>query len=156
MLRKAVGLAAVTLHISLQGTAADRKEKPQPGLYMEILQVPTGGLAQIPETRILDGNESTMLKDFLFGTRCSHNRMIQGTEGLHRRIVPDLVPKTIIPDPKIGQLLRGEITADGADSDGFIPEGDTGLWIHSFDEREDGAWTVEQVRRFFRGLGDSG
>src|ERR1700754_2930728 len=77
MLRKAVGLAAVTLHISLQGTPNDQNGKmPGVGLHLEILQVPTGGLAQIPESRILDDNQSTLLKDFLFGTRRSDNQLI--------------------------------------------------------------------------------
>lgn len=40
-----------------------------------------------------------------------------------------------IQNIEIGKHLRGD---DG----GFITEG-TGLWIHSFDEWEDGAWTVE-------------
>jgi hypothetical protein len=33
-------------------------------LHLSTLQVPTGGLASIPETRILDWNEQARLRDF--------------------------------------------------------------------------------------------
>jgi hypothetical protein len=142
MLRKAVGLAAVTLHISLQGTLDDPNEKvSELGLRLEIVQVRTGGLAHIPETRILDGNESTLLKDFLFGARRSQNRLIQGTKGTHGQVVPDLTPRTPIQNMEIEKHLKGEINQGLADGGGFTTEG-TGLWIHSFDERQDahGQW----------------
>ncbi|KAJ5645811.1 hypothetical protein N7490_002183 [Penicillium lividum] len=142
MLRKALGLAAVTLHMSLKGT------------HLEILQIPTGGLAQISETRILDDHESTILRDVLFGSRRSQNRLVQGIEGPHSRIVPDLVPRTPISEPKIRQFIRGEISLEGADG-GFVTDGN-GLWIHSFDEREDGTWTVEQVSSLPANLGIDG
>jgi hypothetical protein len=146
MLRKAVCLVAVILHISLQGAQVDQNEKISGlGLHLDILQIPTASLAQIPEIRILDENQSTLLKDFLFGTRRSQNRLIRGIEGPRNRIVPDLTSRTRIPNIEIEQHLKGEISGDGDDGGGFITEG-TGLWIHSFDEREDGAWTVEQVR----------
>jgi hypothetical protein len=149
MLRKAVCLAAVTLHISLQGAQVDQNEKiSELGLHLDVLQIPTGGLAQIPEIRILDENESTLLKDFIFAARRSQNRLIRGMKSPHNRIGPDLTPRTSIPNVEIGKYLRGEISEDGADSGGFVTK-ETGLWIHSFDEREDGAWTVEQVRNLF-------
>jgi hypothetical protein len=111
---------------------------PGVGLHLEILQVPTGGLAQIPESRILDDNQSTLLKDFLFGTRRLDNQLIPGTEGPHSRLVPNLTLKTPIQNIETGQHVRGEINQNGADGGGFITEG-IGLWIHSFDERQDGA-----------------
>ncbi|KAJ5454629.1 uncharacterized protein N7458_005585 [Penicillium daleae] len=121
------------------GTPNDQNEKmPGVGLHLEILQVPTGGLAQIPESRILDDNQSTLLKDFLFGTRRSDNQLIRGTEGPHSRLVPNLTLKTPIQNIETGQHVRGEINQNGADGGGFIIEG-IGLWIHSFDERQDGA-----------------
>jgi hypothetical protein len=68
--------------------------------------------------------------------------------------VPDFIPKTAIDNEIIVQMLRGEALPGGGDRSGFLVEGDgegaenLGLWIHSFDYREDGAWTVEQVRCF--------
>lgn len=70
------------------------------------------------------------------------------------RIVPNFVPKTAIDNEIIGQVLRGEVLPGGGDGSGFLVEDDDegaedpGLWIHSCDYREDGAWTLEQVRCF--------
>lgn len=77
-----------------------------------------------------------------------------GKRGPAGRTVPDFVPKTAIDNEIIGQVLRGEVLPGGGDGSGFLVEGDgeeaenPGLWIHSFDYREDRAWTVEQVRCF--------
>lgn len=145
MLRKAVGLAAVTLHISFH-----EGESSQQGPYLDILQVPTGGLAQISEIRTLDGKKSTVLSDFLFGSRTSRNQLLRATEGPNNRVVPSVDPETPICDPKIGQFLRGDIEENGAEGGGFLFEttAEEPLWIHSFDKREDDAWSVEQVSLF--------
>jgi hypothetical protein len=89
MLRRAVCFAAVTLHISLQGAQVDQNERvSELGLHLDILQIPTGGLAQIPEIRILEENESTLLKDFIFGGRRSQNRLIRGMKGPTTELFP--------------------------------------------------------------------
>lgn len=147
MLRRAIGLATVTLHISFHQAESTRQ-----GPYLEILQVPTGGLARMSETRVLNSKECTVLKDFLFGNRTSRNQSLQGISGPENRIVPSVEPQTPICDPKIKQFLRGDIEEDGTKGSGFLVEATTEapLWLHSFDEREDGAGTVEQVRLFLK------
>ena len=143
MLRRAIGLATVSLHITFHQAESTRQ-----GSYLEILQVPTGGLARISETRILNSKEFTVLEDFLFGNRTSQNQPLHGTSGPENRIVPSVEPKTPICDPKIKHFLRGDIEEDGTKGSGFLVEAtaEAPSWLHSFDEREDGAWTVEQVR----------
>ncbi|KAJ5190253.1 uncharacterized protein N7498_009238 [Penicillium cinerascens] len=161
VLRKAVALAVVTLHISISSPSASHLSNTtgsqlplQEELYLAVLQVPTAGLAPIPETRILDWDRRAPLRDFLFGARQSRNRFVPGKRGLSGRIVPDVVPETAINDELIGQMLRGEILPGQEHGSGFLVEGDgegaenPGLWIHSFDSREDGTWTVEQVWGF--------
>ncbi|KAJ5924866.1 hypothetical protein N7466_009053 [Penicillium verhagenii] len=158
VLRKAASLAVVTLHCSISAPSAshagaDSQPSPQSS-HLSVLQVPTAGLGPISESRILDWEERTPLRDFLFGTRLSRNHLIAGKRGVGGRILPDLVPETAIHNELIGQMLRGETPPDGCDGSGFLVEGDddeaedAGLWIHSFDYREDGAWTVEQVWGF--------
>ncbi|KAJ5917623.1 hypothetical protein N7466_011177 [Penicillium verhagenii] len=164
VLRKAVALAEVTMHISVSSSpdslssnvaaAAESQLIPHEKLHLSILQIPTGGLAQIPEQRALDWNEQVHLKDFLFGARQCRSRLVAGTVGPAGRIVPDFDPGTAIDKEIIGQLLRGEVLPGGADGSGFLVEGDgeggenAGLWIHTFDSREDGAWTMEQIWGF--------
>jgi len=120
---------------------------------LSVFQVPTAGLGGISESRLLDWDETTPLKDFLFGTRQSRNHFITGKKRDDGRVVPDFLPETGIDNKVIGQMLRGEIAPEGSDGSGFLVEGgneaeDAGLWIHTFDYREDGAWTVEQVSLF--------
>ncbi|KAJ5953144.1 hypothetical protein N7454_000040 [Penicillium verhagenii] len=139
VLRKAASLAVVTLHCSITAPSAshagaDSQPSPQSS-HLSVLQVPTAGLGPISESRILDWEERTPLRDFLFGTRLSRNHLIAGKRGVDGRILPDLVPETAI---------HNELIVEGDDDEAE----DAGLWIHSFDYREDGAWTVEQVWGF--------
>ncbi|KAJ6093174.1 hypothetical protein N7486_008463 [Penicillium sp. IBT 16267x] len=127
-LRKAAVLAVPTFHLSISSSSASRPEfesqsAPQKS-NLSVFQVPTAGLGGISQSRTLDWDETTPLKDFLFGTRQSRNRFITGKRGIDGRVMPDLVPETGIDNKVIG------------------------LWIHTFDYREDGAWTVEQVWGF--------
>ncbi|KAJ5539957.1 hypothetical protein N7513_008289 [Penicillium frequentans] len=157
VLRKAAGLAVPTLHMSISSPSASRlctesQSAPQKA-YISVFQVPTAGLGAITESRVLDWDERTPLKDFLFGTRLSRNRFITGKKRDDGRMVPDFLPETKINNKVIGQMLRGEIAPDGSDDSGFLVEGtdeaeDAGLWIHTFEYREDGAWTAEQVWGF--------
>ncbi|KAJ5937891.1 hypothetical protein N7454_004233 [Penicillium verhagenii] len=164
VLRKAVALAEVTMHISVSSSsdshssnvaaAAGSQLIPHEKLHLSVLQIPTGGLAQIPEQRILDWNEPVYLRDFLFGERQCRNRFVTGSMGPAGRNVPDFILNTAIDKEIIGQVLRGEVLPGGADGSGFLVEGDgeggenAGLWIHTFDSREDGAWTMEQIWGF--------
>lgn len=142
-----------TFRISISSSSASRADAesqsaPQKS-NLSVFQLPTAGIGGISESRTLDWDETTPLKDFVFGTRQSRNRFITGQRGIDGRVVPDLAPKTEIDNKVIGQMLRGEIAPEGSHGGGFLVEGDeaedAGLWIHTFDYREDAAWTVEQV-----------
>ncbi|KAJ5760834.1 hypothetical protein N7520_007990 [Penicillium odoratum] len=154
VLRKAAALAVVTLHISISSPSASQSDTASPQKsHISVIQVPTAGLGGTSETRILDWDERTQLKDFIFGNRQSRNRFVTGKAGVDGRILPDLVPETKIDNEVIGQMLRGEIPPEGDDGSGFLVEGhdeaeNAGLWIHSFDCQSDGAWTMEQVWGF--------
>ncbi|KAJ5643810.1 uncharacterized protein N7484_006317 [Penicillium longicatenatum] len=152
-LRKAASLAVPTLHISISASCPDTESQYAPQKSnLSVFQVPTAGIGGISELRLLDWDEMSPLKDFVFGARQSRNHFVTGKRGVDGRVVPDFVLKTGIDDPVIGQMLRGEIAPEGSDGSGFLVEGgeaeDAGLWIHTFDYREDGAWTVEQIWGF--------
>ncbi|OKP11768.1 hypothetical protein PENSUB_2634 [Penicillium subrubescens] len=88
VLCKAVALAEVTLRIFVSSSSASHSSNaagsqlvPHEKLHLSTLQVPTGGLVSIPETRILDWNEQARLRNFLFGTRQPRNRFVTRNGG---------------------------------------------------------------------------
>lgn len=61
---------------------------------------------------------------------------------------PDVEVQTRVGDEKedeeVGRFLRGEVLADGSETEGFeVDEG--GKWLHSWVRSANNGWTAEQV-----------
>jgi hypothetical protein len=148
--RKAISLATITLTIS-EYTKTD----PTTGkevIYIESVQKATGGLAGTKEVHVCDWSEVEN-SDPIFGQVVARDRFFWGSTAPDGTIRPDIDIQTQTGGDLVRKFLRGEILADGSDSDGFLMDGHQdvnlgdgqGLWLQGFGDNRDARWTVEQV-----------
>lgn len=97
-------------------------------------------------------------KDHIFGFVKGSSTLIRGSKGADGKARPNVQVNTKIgkeaDDAKVQRFLRGEILADGSETEGFIVEDEgeeygegEGLWLVNWVINQDsGKWTAEQVR----------
>lgn len=147
MTRKGITLATLTLHVTQY---KDSDNVP----HVDIDQTITGGIKGTSERRTADwqGREH---KDHIFGTVIGRSRFLRGSKRDNGKVRPDVDVQTPVDDEKVRSFLRGEVLADGSDTEGFLVDegvgqefGDgEGLWFQSYVENQDSGyeWTAEQV-----------
>ncbi|KAL4955607.1 hypothetical protein BDW69DRAFT_160309 [Aspergillus filifer] len=125
--------------------------------HIDVDNVVTGGVQGTSEQRITDWNEREH-SDAIFGRVKGRSRLFRGVKGPDGKLRPDVKINTALEDEKVGKFLRGEIAADGTDTEGFLvdpvgegygePKEGEGLWLQSWVESLDSTWTAEQVWGF--------
>ncbi|KAL3464681.1 hypothetical protein BJX64DRAFT_286167 [Aspergillus heterothallicus] len=121
--------------------------------HIDVDNIVTGGVQGSSEQRITDWKKREH-SDNIFGKVEGQSRFLRGS-AKDGKVRPDVEILTNVDDEKIGKFLRGEILADGSESEGFlvdkIEEGwgaGEGLWLQSWVESLDSSWTAEQVWGF--------
>ena len=150
--RTAVGYAVLTLKVNQYPDSENANV-----LHIDIDQVATGGIKGTSEIRITDWTARPH-SDHIFGNVEGKSRLVRGSKGEDGKVRPNLEVGTKIGDEqgdaKVQQFLRGEILADGSQTEGFLVEelGEElgegeGLWIQNFVVNQDAGygWTAEQV-----------
>ncbi|KAL6236225.1 hypothetical protein BDW75DRAFT_116898 [Aspergillus navahoensis] len=121
--------------------------------HIDVDNVVTGGVQGTSEARVTDW-KTREHSDAIFGRVEGQSRLIRGSvkDG---KVRPNVEICTKIQDEKIGRFLRGEIGADGSETEGFLvdPAGEgfgegEGLWLQSWVESVDSTWTAEQIWGF--------
>jgi hypothetical protein len=153
--RKAIGLATLTLKVHQYPDSANPTV-----INIDIDQIATGGIKGTSEKRITDWTARPHT-DHIFGNVEGQSRVVRGTTGADGKVRPNLDVSTKVgndaDDAKVGRFLRGEILADGSETEGFLVEalgeeyGDgEGLYIQNFVVNKDAGygWTAEQVWGF--------
>lgn len=147
MTRKGITLATLTLHVTQY---KDSDNVP----HVDVDQTITGGIKGTSERRTSDwqGREH---KDHIFGTVIGRSRFLRGSKRDDGKVRPDVDVQTPVDDEKVRSFLRGEVLADGSETEGFLVDegvgqefGDgEGLWFQSYVENQDSGyeWTAEQV-----------
>lgn len=115
ILRKAIGLATVTLHIKQHTTESDGK------VHIDIDQFVTGGINAGPENRTLDWVEHGK-KDNIFGDVKGKNRFVRTLE-----------------------LKEGEGVEDSKWLSEGWDDGKDGLRVQGYSWNEKAGWTANQV-----------
>lgn len=158
--RTAISYATLTLQVHQYSDA----ETPTVQ-HIDIEQIATGGIKGTSEERITDwtGRPHT---DHIFGTVEGRSQLVRGAkdgaDGADGgKVRPNIEVNTKIgreeDDVKVKRFLRGEILADGSESEGFQVEelgqelGDgEGLWLQNFvvNQDEGYGWTAEQIWGF--------
>ncbi|KAL4973691.1 hypothetical protein BDW66DRAFT_99781 [Aspergillus desertorum] len=121
--------------------------------HIDVDNIVTGGIQGTSEARITDWKRREH-SDTIFGRVEGQSRLIRGSvKG--GKVRPNVEICTNIQDEKIGRFLRGEIGADGSETEGFLvdPVGEVfgegeGLWLQSWVESADSTWTAEQIWGF--------
>lgn len=149
MKRKALNIATVTLTVHQYADEKDPKV-----LHVNIDQTVTGGIPGTTEHRITDWEGREHL-DHVFGKVKGQSRLIRGSKGDDGKFRPNVEIATKTDDEKVKKFLKGEVLADGTDTEGFVAdnvgeeygEGES-LFLQSFVQNLDnnGGWTAEQVR----------
>ncbi|PLB40054.1 uncharacterized protein BDW47DRAFT_102167 [Aspergillus candidus] len=154
MTRKALNMATITLNVK---HAVPDPAKPTVH-QIDIAQSLTGGIPGTSETRITDW-EKRLHEDHVFGKLDGQSRYLRGSS-VDGKVRPAVVVNTKVDDAvlaeKVSRFLRGEILADGAETEGFLVETEAaeefgegeGLWLQSFVVNEEKKWTAEQVWGF--------
>ncbi|PWY80694.1 hypothetical protein BO70DRAFT_362650, partial [Aspergillus heteromorphus CBS 117.55] len=151
MMRKALGLATVTLSIHSFPDAAEPSV-----LHIDIDQTVTGGIKGTTERRLSDGKKREH-QDHIFGNVRGCSKLFRGSKGedADGKVRPYLKFDSETEDPLVFRFLRGEVLADGKECEGFLVEelGEEygegeGLWLQSFVENLDVGWTAEQIWGF--------
>lgn len=153
VLRKAIGVATITLHIHAYPDTEDSKI-----LHVNIDQTVTGGLKGTTEIRVTDGKERDH-KDHIFGSNKGESYLIRAAKGDDGKTRPKFQVRSKVgneaDDAKVAKFLRGEILADGSPSEGFLvdDEGEEygegeGLYLQSWVVNLDSGWTAEQIWGF--------
>ncbi|KNG90406.1 hypothetical protein ANOM_001040 [Aspergillus nomiae NRRL 13137] len=151
MKRKALNIATVTLSVHQHADEKDPKV-----LHVKIEQTVTGGIPGTTEYRITDW-EGREHEDHVFGNVRGQSRLIRGSKGDDGKFRPNVEIATKTDDEDVKKFLKGEILADGKDTEGFVAdnvgeeygEGE-GLFLQSFVQNLDsnGGWTAEQIWGF--------
>ncbi|KAL4781447.1 hypothetical protein BJX76DRAFT_16479 [Aspergillus varians] len=124
--------------------------------HIDVENVVTGGVQGTSEFRITDWKKRER-NDTIFGRVEGQSQLFRGAAAKDGsgKVRPNVEVQTTIDDEKIGKFLRGEITADGAEVEGFLvdPVGDgfgegQGLWLQSYVKSLDSSWTAEQIWGF--------
>jgi hypothetical protein len=143
LVRKALSVATVTLGVT--------EYKDDDGvLRIDIAQTLTGGISGTTEKRILNWSKNDHT-DHIFGHVEGQSRLVNGAT-VGDKLRPDVEMQTRVGVPEeddtlVPRFLRGEILADGSETEGFVPgEGDNAVWMQSFVRSLDNGWTAEQVR----------
>lgn len=153
--RKAISYATITLKVHQYPDSENANVN-----HVDIDQILTGGVKGTSESRITDWT-SRPHSDHIFGNVEGQSRVVRGSKGEDGKVRPNLEICTKVgkdeDDAKVKRFLRGEILADGSETEGFLVEdlgeeyGDgEGLWIQSFVVNQDSGygWTAEQVWGF--------
>lgn len=118
--------------------------------HIDVDNIVTGGVQGTSEARVTDWKKREH-SDTIFGRVEGQSRLIRGS-AKDGKVRPNVDVCTKIQDEKIGRFLRGEIGADGSETEGFLvdPAGEgfgegEGLWLQSWVESVDSTWTAEQV-----------
>ncbi|CBF75823.1 hypothetical protein AN3590.2 [Aspergillus nidulans FGSC A4] len=121
--------------------------------HIDVDNIVTGGVQGTSEARVTDWKKREH-SDTIFGRVEGQSRLIRGS-AKDGKVRPDVDVCTRIQDEKIGRFLRGEIGADGSETEGFLvdPAGEgfgegEGLWLQSWVESVDSTWTAEQIWGF--------
>lgn len=121
--------------------------------HIDVDNIVTGGVQGTSEARVTDWKKREH-SDTIFGRVEGQSRLIRGS-AKDGKVMPDVDVCTRIQDEKIGRFLRGEIGADGSETEGFLvdPAGEgfgegEGLWLQSWVESVDSTWTAEQIWGF--------
>jgi hypothetical protein len=158
MLRKAIGLATVTLDVS-EYTEPDPTTS-EPITHIDIVQTLSGGLAGNTEKRVLNWAEGEH-EDYIFGKVIGRTRLIRGSTAADDRVRPNVEVQTRVEGKEgiVEKFLKGEIAADGkTPTEGFlvdeIQDGERfgegeGLWVQGIARSVNAGWTVEQVCSIF-------
>lgn len=153
VLRKAIGVATITLHIHTYSDTEDAKI-----LHVDIDQTVTGGIKGTTEIRVTDGKERDH-KDHIFGNNKGQSFLTRGAKGEDGKVRPKFEVRSKVgneaDDAKVAKFLRGEISTDGSASEGFVvdDEGEEygegeGLYLQSWVTNLDSGWTAEQIWGF--------
>ncbi|RAL01081.1 uncharacterized protein BO80DRAFT_406802 [Aspergillus ibericus CBS 121593] len=149
LMRKALSVATVTLSIHEYPDPADPTV-----LHIDIDQTVTGGIKGTTEKRISD-SEPREHQDHIFGHVRGHSKFSRGSKGEDGKVRPYLDFNTKSDEPLVFKFLRGQVLADGSESEGFLVEDigeeygeGEGLWYQSFVENLDSGWTAEQIWGF--------
>ncbi|KAL4772973.1 hypothetical protein BDW60DRAFT_31897 [Aspergillus nidulans var. acristatus] len=120
---------------------------------IDVDNIVTGGVQGTSEARVTDWKKREH-SDTIFGRVEGQSRLIRGS-AKDGKVRPNVDVCTRIQDEKIGRFLRGEIGADGSETEGFLvdPAGEgfgegEGLWLQSWVESVDSTWTAEQIWGF--------
>ncbi|KAL2860862.1 uncharacterized protein BJX67DRAFT_367845 [Aspergillus lucknowensis] len=122
--------------------------------HIDVDNIVTGGVQGSSELRITDWKKREH-NDNIFGRVEGQSRFLRGS-AKDGKVTPDVEISTNLDDEKIGKFLRGEILADGSESEGFLVdkvEGEgwgagEGLFLQSYVESLDSSWTAEQIWGF--------
>ncbi|KAL3434297.1 hypothetical protein BDV09DRAFT_170143 [Aspergillus tetrazonus] len=121
--------------------------------HIDVDNIVTGGVQGTSEARVTDWKKREH-SDTIFGRVEGQSRLIRGS-AKDGKVRPNVDVCTKIQDEKIGRFLRGEIGADGSETEGFLvdPAGEgfgegEGLWLQSWVESVDSTWTAEQIWGF--------
>ncbi|KAL4738731.1 hypothetical protein BDV11DRAFT_129319 [Aspergillus similis] len=121
--------------------------------HIDVDNIVTGGVQGTSEARVTDWKKREH-SDTIFGRVEGQSRLIRGSAKAGK-VRPNVDVCTKIQDEKIGRFLRGEIGADGSETEGFLidPVGEEfgegeGLWLQSWVESVDSTWTAEQIWGF--------
>ncbi|KAE8383565.1 hypothetical protein BDV26DRAFT_251225 [Aspergillus bertholletiae] len=150
MKRKALNIASITLSIHQYADEKDPKV-----LHVNIDQTVTGGIPGTTEHRITDW-EGRVHEDHVFGKVKGYSRLIRGSKGEDGKFRPNVEIATKTDDEVVKKFLKGEILADGKDTEGFVADENVGeeygegegLFLQSFVENLDSGWTAEQIWGF--------
>lgn len=149
MLRKALNMATITLQVHTHADTADPKL-----LHVDIDQVVTGGIKGTSEHRTTDWVKREH-EDHIFGRVEGRSRLLRGVKGDDGKVRPGVDFQTQTDDETVKKFLRGEVLADGSETEGFLVEAEgeeygegEGLWLQSFVSNLDSGWTAEQVFSF--------
>lgn len=154
VVRKAIGLATVTLAISENVVPNTDDPANAPVTRIVVNQTATGGIKTV-EKRTTDWRVRTHT-DRVFGTLDGQSRLIRGSKAARG---PNVDVQTEPKEEEIAKWLKGEIDLDGQPGQGWLVddvadskdgveygEGE-GLWLHSWVKAEAG-WTAEQIWGF--------
>ncbi|KAL4814798.1 hypothetical protein BDW67DRAFT_165216 [Aspergillus spinulosporus] len=121
--------------------------------HIDVDNIVTGGVQGTSEARVTDWKKREH-SDTIFGRVEGQSRLIRGS-AKDGKVRPNVDVCTRIQDEKIERFLRGEIGADGSETEGFLvdPAGEgfgegEGLWLQSWVESVDSTWTAEQIWGF--------
>ncbi|KAL4759157.1 uncharacterized protein BDW70DRAFT_86716 [Aspergillus foveolatus] len=121
--------------------------------HIDVDNIVTGGVQGTSEARVTDWKKREH-SDTIFGRVEGQSRLIRGS-AKDGKVRPNVDVCTRIQDEKIRRFLRGEIGADGNETEGFLvdPAGEgfgegEGLWLQSWVESVDSTWTAEQIWGF--------